>query len=60
MASVQSKHGMKIYNEILQLLEKYLENLQLEGEVEIITKEEEDILRKIKYLQWYRREKLVF
>ena len=41
---VGSKHGVKIYNERIQLLENILKNRQLGSEVEAITKEEEDTL----------------
>ena len=41
---VESKHGVKICNERIQLLENILKNRQLGSEVETITKEEEDTL----------------
>ena len=41
---VGSKHGVKIYNERIQLLKNILKNRQLGSEVEAITKEEEDTL----------------
>ena len=44
LVSIGSEHGMKIYNERVQLLGKILENWQLGREVEIITKEKKDIL----------------